>query len=135
MPEDSPLIACVNSSEDVALLLRDLMVAEGYRALHHITPLRYGTQPMIDFLTQLQPDVVLYTVSLPYAESWAECQQLQAAVPRARFVVTTTNKKALDLIIGPTPAIEVIGRPFDIDEVCAAVRHALADVATRGEQG
>jgi DNA-binding NarL/FixJ family response regulator len=122
---DPPLIACVNSSEDVVLLLRDLMLEEGWRAVTHVTPLRYGSAPVIQFLRQLQPDVAVYTVSLPFRESWAEFQQLRAAVPGVSYVLTTTNKEALDEIVGPTEAVEIIGKPFDIDQVVEAVRRAL----------
>jgi DNA-binding NtrC family response regulator len=91
----------------------------------YVTPLRYGSAPVIEFLRQLRPDVVVYTVALPFRESWAEFQRLRAAVPSIDYVLTTTNKEALDEIVGPTEAFEIIGKPFDIDQVVAAVRRAL----------
>src|SRR5262245_35210159 len=105
MNREQPLVACVNSSEDVAQLLRDGLVVEGIRAVAHVPPLCYGSEPTIDFLTELAPDVVLYTVSLPYRASFGVFQQIQTAVPSAAAVLTTTNARALDEVLGPSEAI------------------------------
>ena len=60
-------------------------------------------------------------------------RRLTAAVPEMPFVLTTTNKPALDALVGPTDALEIIGKPFDLDQLVAAVRRALArrDAANR----
>ena len=59
MPRLTPplpaLIACVDSSEDVLLLLRDALVDAGYRAVTFASPIRAGPQPLVDFLTYLAP--------------------------------------------------------------------------------
>ena len=43
-----------------------------------------------------------------------------------QFVLTTTNKPALDKLVGETEALEVIGKPYDLRQVVDAVRAALA---------
>jgi hypothetical protein len=40
-------------------------------------------------------------------------------------VLTTVNKAALDLLVGPTPAFELVGRPYDLDHILQAVHRAL----------
>ena len=40
------------------------------------------------------------------------------------LVLTTKNKRALDSLVGPTEVIEIVGKPFDLGEVFAAVRRA-----------
>jgi hypothetical protein len=40
-------------------------------------------------------------------------------------VLTTTNKRALDALVGRTPAQELVGKPFDLDALVQAVRRAL----------
>jgi DNA-binding NtrC family response regulator len=41
------------------------------------------------------------------------------------FIITTTNKPALDKLVGETEAIEIIGKPYDLQQVVDAVRSAL----------
>jgi len=130
--ETGPLIACVDSSEDVVQLLADYLRLEGFRAVTRVTPVRWGAEPVIAFLTDLRPDACVFTVSLPYAESWAEFQAVRAAVPAVPVVLTTTNKRALEAAVGPVDGIELFGKPFDLDALCHAVRRALA---TRGAVG
>ena len=128
--ETRPLVACVDSSEDVAALLADYLRLEGFRAVTHVTPVRCGAQPAIDFLADLRPDACVFTVSLPYAESWAEFQAVRAAVPDVPFVLTTTNRRALEAAVGPADGIELFGKPFDLGEVCDAVRRVVRDRTT-----
>jgi len=122
-----PLVACVNSSEDVTQLVADYLRQYGFRAVTFVTPIRFGTEPLIKFVTDLQPDACIFTVSIPYAESWQEFLSLRRAAPNVAFVVTTTNQRAFDEIIGPIDEerLELFGKPYDLDEVCRAVRRAL----------
>jgi hypothetical protein len=46
-----------------------------------------------------------------------------------QFVLTTTNKPALEKLVGETDALEIIGKPYDLRQVVAAVRTALARIA------
>jgi hypothetical protein len=46
------------------------------------------------------------------------------------IVLTTTNKRALHDIIGATEALEIIGKPYDLDELAMAVKRVLSDVAS-----
>jgi hypothetical protein len=39
-------------------------------------------------------------------------------------VLTTTNNRALDELVGPTPTHELLGKPYEIDELLAAVHRA-----------
>ena len=120
----TPLIACCNSSEDIVTLLADVMKDEGWRAVTHVSPTAQGPAPTIEFLTQVRPQACIYNVSLPYEVSWAEFEQVRAALPGCAWVVTTTNKRALDELVGPTDSIEIWGKPYDIDQVVASVRRA-----------
>ena len=122
----TPLVACCNSSEDIVALLADVLKHEGFRAVTHVSPATLGPDPTINFLTQVRPHACIYSVSLPYEASWTNFQQVRQALPGCAWVVTTTNKRALDTLVGPTDTIEIWGKPFDIDDVVASVRRALA---------
>jgi DNA-binding NtrC family response regulator len=126
----TPVIACCNSSEDIVDLLADVMQDEGWRAVTHVSPATEGPEPTIEFLTQLRPQACIYAVSLPHEQSWANFQAVRQALPGCGWVVTTTNKRALDAMVGPTETFEIWGKPFDIDQVVASVRRALAGASS-----
>ncbi len=41
------------------------------------------------------------------------------------YILTTTNKCALEAFVGEAPALELMGKPYDIDTLVDAVRRAL----------
>jgi hypothetical protein len=125
VPPLPPLIACVDSNEDVVLLVRDCMVDAGYRAVTFASPIRYGAQPVIDFVTYLAPDMAIYCVSPPYAASWAEYRRLVQEVPECLVLPTTTHKSALERLVGPTDTLEVLATPGDLDALAGVVRKLL----------
>ncbi len=124
-----PVIAIVNSSEETAQVLQDLLEDEGFTTVvAYVVDFKFGRQDLSAFITAHQPRAVLYDVALPYVENWNYfCQQILAAgyLPPERFVLTTANKSVLDLLVGPTPTFELIGRPFDLDAILQAVRRAV----------
>ena len=128
--EAAPLVACVDSSEDIVQLLADYLRLDGFRAVTHATPVRWGAEPVIAFVREVRPDACVFSVSLPYAASWAEVRAVRAAVPDVPVVLTTTNRRALEAAVGPVDGVELFGQPFDLDAVCRAVRRALAGRAS-----
>src|SRR3712207_6848488 len=65
-------------------LLADYLRLEGFRTVTHTTPLRWGAEPLITFLSDLQPDACAFTVSLPYeiGRAHVELQSRQYLVCR-----------------------------------------------------
>ncbi len=124
-PHQAPLVACVNASDAIVQFLADLLQLEGFRPVTLVLPSQRGPQDVIDFLAQLGAQACIYNVSPPYEEGWATFEAVRQALPACGFVVTTTNKPALDELVGPTGALEVIGKPYDIDHIVAAVHRAL----------
>lgn len=124
-------IGILNSTEDVIAILEDLLQDEGYATrAAYIPDFKRGRDDLADWLGALAPTAILYDIPPPYDENWAFYQQVLAS-PAARphrFIITTTNKRVLEGLAGPTDAIEFIGKPFDLAEIVARVRAALDEL-------
>ena len=81
------------------------------------------------FIHKHRPDVVIYDVGMPYASSWdlLEVIRTSPALQRQPFVLTTPNKRKLELAVGSTSAIEIGGRDTDLRRVLKAVEAAAND--------
>ena len=124
------LIAVLNTSEEVVKLVREVLQAEGWRTVTTTLPeLGRRQAEVLAFLAEHDPRAIVYDVAVPYEETWDLLQRLRAATAHddRRWVVTTTNKRALTELIGSVAAIEIIGKPYDLAEIVAAVRQALRD--------
>ena len=127
-PQSSPLLAIVNTSVDLAQMLAEAAQEEGYRTVTAwVSEFRAGRQDLAAFLREHEPDAVIWDVAIPYAENWALLERVRtdAASRNRHFVVTTTNKQALEAFVSTTDAHEIVGKPYDLDELVAAVRGAL----------
>ncbi|MHB8575080.1 MAG: response regulator [Dehalococcoidia bacterium] len=131
-------VAIINTSEEVVELIRMVLEEEGFaHVAEAVLTFKRGERDVASFLATHDARVVIWDIALPYAENWAFFSQLQRdAVFRGRgVVVTTTNKRALELFVGPTPTVELVGKPFDLGELVQAVRRALATAAPPGDGG
>ncbi|HLZ68615.1 MAG TPA: hypothetical protein VKV26_01780 [Dehalococcoidia bacterium] len=127
------VVAVFNSSEEVINLLRLVLEEEGYTVVSGQVPeLKSGEEDITAFFAEHNPRVIVYDVSLPYQANWQFFQWVErlGEAQGRRFVVTTTNKRALDELVGRTPSFELIGKPYDIDQIVEAVRRAILPAAS-----
>ena len=127
-PAARPVVAIFNSSDDTVDLLRTALDAEGFlTVVGQISELKRGALDLVSFIERHAPTVIVYDISPPYDQNWAFLRLVRSAdAVRARhFVITTTNKPALERLVGETEAIEIIGKPYDLGQVVSSVRHAL----------
>ena len=127
-----PTIAVFNSSEDTVDLLRTALEAEGFQTVvGHIPEVKKGEIDLVDFINHHTPAVIVYDISPPYDANWRFLRLVRSSEPlqRREFVLTTTNKPALEKLVGDTEAFEIIGKPYDLRRVVDAVRAALARLA------
>jgi DNA-binding response OmpR family regulator len=122
-------IAVVNTSEELADLMEEVLTSEGWSTVRGYTlDFKRGRQDLSTFLREQDPKVIVWDVAIPYEENWAlyqEVRRLPVAEER-QFVVTTTNVDVLNRLIGTdTAAHEIIGKPFDLEQLCTAVQRAL----------
>lgn len=122
-----PLVAVLDTSIDFINLLAELLQLEGYGTVCDYTPLfRDGKKDIAAFLRQHKPQVIVYDIALPYMENWKFFNHVRELVGNdCQFVVVTTNKKALDSLVGETNSLEIIGKPLDLDGFLEAVRTAV----------
>ena len=127
--DSTPLVAIVNSSEDIATMTARVIEDEGLRTANaYVSDLKRGEPDPSAFLVENDPRVIVYDVGLPYEESWAFLQSLEQsdAARGRRFIITTTNRAVLEDMVGVLPEQEVLASPFDLDDLVAVVRRALA---------
>ena len=124
-----PTIAVFNSSDDTVELLRTALEAEGFQTVAgHIPDVKKGDLDLIDFVNHHTPAVILYDISPPYDANWRFLRLVLSSesLKKHQFVLTTTNKPALEQLVGQTETLEIIGKPYDLRQVVDAVRTALA---------
>ena len=125
-----PVIAVFNSSSDTVDLLRTALEGHGFQTvIGHIPEVKAGQLDLIDFIENHAPSVIVYDISPPYDANWTFLRLVRSAeaVKTRRFILTTTNKPALENLVGETEALEIIGKPYDLLQVVEAVRAALGE--------
>ncbi len=95
----------------------------------HVPDIQRGRTALLAFVAEHQPDVIVYDIAPPLEENWRFLRLVQnlRAVERCGWVITTTNKKALEEMVGPTGAFQLLGKPLDLEQIVNAVRKAADD--------
>jgi len=126
-------IAIFNDSDVVLTTLRVWFETHGHTA--RTASVRDLHQPHDDVrqtIDAINAQVVVYDVALPFAASWdlLEVIRMGAGLGTVPFIVTTTNRAALDGAVHKnTGAFEVTGTPENLSELLALVRDAAAPPA------
>src|SRR5215475_14047930 len=120
--------ALINNSEDLLEILQAFLKAEGIpTVIEHLARFKRGEVNIAQFLTEHQPQVVVWDIPPPYDANWEYFQYVRqlAEAQGRQFVLTTTNLVLLHEAAGPdVTAIEAVGKPFDLEDMRQAIRQA-----------
>jgi DNA-binding response OmpR family regulator len=126
-------VALINASDDTVEMVQRMLSASGIDCLTgcHFADLKKGNVDFGQFLAKNDPQVVIFDISPPYAENWQFFKTLRSASAMGGrgLVLTTTNKDRLDEVVGAdSTAIEIVGKPYDLRQITAAITAALRAV-------
>jgi DNA-binding NarL/FixJ family response regulator len=128
-PKYDEVVAVVNSSEDTVEMLRECLVHHGFTGVvtAHIHDFKTGAADFPKYLSDHDPAVLVYDVSIPYEKNWAFLRLLldSESMRGRKVVLTTTNKQRLEELVGPTDAFEIVGKPYDLDRIVGAVKASI----------
>jgi len=91
----------------------------------HFADLKKGIVDFGEYMAKHNPEVVIFDLSPPYDENWRFFTTMRdAKTMKGRGVVlTTTNKNRLDEVLGEdSHALEVVGKPKDLQQIDAAIK-------------
>jgi CheY-like chemotaxis protein len=130
MVSTTPIVAVFNASEDTVDMLIAFFEQLGLKAVGEPWPARQplSIEVVRSFVLRHQPHVIVFDVSFPYDHNWERFREFRATEPVREIpvVVTTTNKHALDAMVGSNDAMEIIGKPYDLNQLADAVNRALS---------
>lgn len=127
-------VVVFNASEDTVDMLTTFFGGLGLDAAGEAWPARnpLSVEIVQDFVRRHRPDVIVFDVSFPYDHNWMRYREFRQAdgVRDIPIVLTTTNTKALHDIVGATEALEIVGKPYDLDELATVVKRVLSKLAS-----
>ena len=130
-----PVAAVINSSPDVVDILRLALEHAGFVVVSALTfEIRDAKVNLEEFITQHEPGVIVYDIAPPYEANWRLFEHVASTpIMRGRqFVLTSTNAHQVSGLAGREQHIyEVVGKPFDLDEIVRAVKEASRARPTR----
>ena len=124
------VIALFNASDDTVEMVGRMLDASGVHCLVNcrFADLRKGVVDFASYLREHNPEVVVFDISPPYDQNWEFFRKFRddGAMRGRGLVLTTTNKDRLDEVVGrDSLAIEVVGKPYDLQAIMTAIGGAL----------
>ena len=125
MSQNPPVVAVFNSSDDTVELIRAWFEQVGIVVVSaHLDEIKRGSFDLPSFVEQHKPAAALFDIAPPYDRSWLFVQHLMQNSPLSTVpaIFTTTNERHVREAAGPTDVIELVGKPYDLDQLLARVQ-------------
>jgi two-component system, chemotaxis family, response regulator PixG len=123
IPQQQPIIACIDDSPVLAYALRKILVSNGYQMLSIQEPMRGFTQ-LIDY----KPDLILLDLLLPNADGYSICKFLRdtPVFKKTPIIILTGQNTPIDraraMLAGATA---FLGKPPQPEELLQMIRKHL----------
>ena len=129
-------VGVFNTSPDTVEMLRIVLEREGFIVVAAYTyDMRDSRVDIESLVRQHQPKVVIYDVAPPYDRNWRLFEHMRSmpVMSGIQFVVTTTNVHHVRAVAGPDQEVfEIVGKPYDLDQIVEAVKARLSAVIGLG---
>jgi hypothetical protein len=122
------IVALFNASDDTIDMVQRLLdgsASDQSLIWCHFSDLKKGIVDFGRYMDKHNPEVVIFDLSPPYDENWHFFTTMRdAETMKGRgMVLTTTNKNRLDEVLGEdSHALEVVGRPKDLQQIDGAIK-------------
>jgi CheY-like chemotaxis protein len=130
-----PVVAVINSNDDVVEMLRLTFEQAGFVVVSaHVDAIKRGQTSLIDFVRVHRPTVIVFDLVPPYDRNYRFIEHLRETevLNGCRFVLTSTNPARAQELAGTSDEIyEVIGKPYDLEQITRAVKEASRARPTR----
>src|SRR5437762_1747512 len=126
-----PHVAIFNSRADFIEALRVALETSGFTtATAHLADIQSGALDLVAFIELHRPELVIYDLPRPYEAHWNFLKLLKdtQSLRELRWVLTTTDKKALEAAVGAEGVVEIVfGEPYGVHDIVSAVQKALRE--------
>jgi DNA-binding NarL/FixJ family response regulator len=124
-------VAIFNGRAEFIDSLREALDHKGFPAATALlAEIQDGTLDLVAFMEEHDPDVIVYDLPCPFERHWNFLRLLRQtdALRKRTWILTTTDKKALDAAVGASGVVEIVfGEPYSVGEVVEAVHRVLSD--------
>ena len=130
-----PVVAVINSNDDVVEMLRLSFEQAGFIVVSaHTDAIKRGVTNLTDFVRAHKPNVIVFDLVPPYDRSYRFVEHLREieVLKGCQFVLTSTNPIRAHELAGTSEEVyEVVGKPYDLEQITRAVKEASRARPTR----